>query len=150
MKLLVPPPVVALICVVLVWFAARSLPAANFDFGLRVHLALLICVVGAIINFIAVGLFVRKKTTISPVAPQNAEALVVTGIYRFTRNPMYLGMALLIAAIGMWLGNYMLIPAVILFVWYITRFQIKPEEAVLREKFGEPYDEYRNQARRWI
>ena len=92
----------------------------------------------------------RNKTTVSPVTPKNASALVSTGIYRYTRNPMYLGMLMLIIAIGLWIGNLMIIPASALFVWYITAYQIIPEEEALREKFGQAYDEYCNQVRRWI
>ena len=150
MKLIVPPPFIALACLVLMWVTAKYFPNLSFDFPLRVLLALVVCIAGGIINIVAVSHFVRNKTTISPVTPQKTEALVITGMYTFTRNPMYLGMVLLIIAIGLWLGNAMMIPAVVLFVWYITQFQIKPEEEALREKFGAPYEEYCKKVRRWI
>ena len=150
MKLLIPPPFVALICLVLMWVTASYLPAFSFDFPFRVMLALGLCIIGGAVDLMAVALFIRNKTTVSPVAPQRTDKLVVEGIYRYTRNPMYLGMALLILAIGLWVGNATVFPALALFIWYITTFQIMPEEAALLEKFGSAYEDYCSKVRRWI
>lgn len=150
MNLLVPPPLVALICVVSMWYLSIQFPAAGFDFPLRVPLALVVCVVGAGLDFSALRLFLKNKTTISPVAPQKSEALVTDGIYRFTRNPMYLGMSLLITAIGLWLGTAFVVAAIVVFVLYITRYQIIPEEEILMSKFGRAYADYCARVRRWI
>jgi protein-S-isoprenylcysteine O-methyltransferase Ste14 len=98
----------------------------------------------------AILTFSRVKTTIDPVRIDRANVLVTTGVYRFTRNPMYLSMALLLTAWASYLAHPLAAIGPIAFVMYISRFQIFPEERVLQAKFGDLYTIYRSEVRRWI
>jgi protein-S-isoprenylcysteine O-methyltransferase Ste14 len=90
------------------------------------------------------------KTTINPLDPSRASKLVTSGIFRVTRNPMYLSLLLLLIAYTIRLGAWVEGIGPILFAAYVTRFQIIPEERILTEKFGEPYVAYKSRTRRWI
>lgn len=95
-------------------------------------------------------LFIKRKTTPNPFSPENASKLVTSGMYRFTRNPMYVGLALLLTGWAIYLGSlspFLLIP---LFVVVLTVQQIIPEEKILEEKFGKEYLDYKQSVRRWL
>jgi protein-S-isoprenylcysteine O-methyltransferase Ste14 len=94
--------------------------------------------------------FRRAKTTVNPLKPERSAALVATGVYSFTRNPMYLGMALVLVAWAVYLSSIWSLSGPVLFVLYITAFQIVPEERVLAELFGAQYAEYKTRVRRWF
>jgi len=87
---------------------------------------------------------------VNPLKPDSASALVVAGIYRWTRNPMYLGMATVLAAWGLYLANIGALAGVALFVAYMNRFQIAPEERALEARFGADFAAYRGRVRRWL
>ena len=94
--------------------------------------------------------FRRHKTTVNPFTPAKSSSLVATGIYRYSRNPMYLGLFLALLGWGAYLGNWasaLLLPA---FVAYMNRFQIHPEERVLTESFGPQFLAYARSVRRWL
>lgn len=150
LKLLIPPPVVALVTAAAMYFLSGYVPGWSFAFPYQSLAALILCVVALSLDVVAIGLFWRNDTTTNPMSPDNTARLVTDGSYRITRNPMYLGLALLLTALGIWLGNFVFIPAVLVFTAYITQFQIKPEEEVLRQKFGEAYEAYCRRVRRWI
>jgi protein-S-isoprenylcysteine O-methyltransferase Ste14 len=95
-------------------------------------------------------LFARFKTTISPLKPSDATALVTEGMYRYSRNPMYLGLLLLTIASTIWFGTWLGIIINIVFIFLINFLQIIPEEEALLEIFGEEYGEYKKNVRRWI
>lgn len=94
--------------------------------------------------------FRRFKTTVNPVNPENATRLVTTGIYRYSRNPMYLGFALILIGFGVFLKNILSLLVVVVFIWFNTMYQILPEEKALERKFGESFRKYRARVRRWI
>jgi protein-S-isoprenylcysteine O-methyltransferase Ste14 len=91
-----------------------------------------------------------SRTTLSPISPERASTFVATGAYRISRNPMYLGMALLIAAVAIWFGSLPGVMIVVGFCAYITRFQIKPEERAMLKLFGAQYTAYMADVRRWV
>jgi|TARA_R110000824_G_scaffold149230_1_gene319333 protein-S-isoprenylcysteine O-methyltransferase Ste14 len=105
---------------------------------------------GAILLTLAVLAFVRARTTVNPLAPEQAQALVTTGLYRFTRNPMYLAMAFILIGGTLALSNIAALAAPAIFVGAITMLQIKPEERALQSVFGDEFSTYRNQTRRWL
>lgn len=150
MKLLIPPPLQAIICAGLMWLISQQFPAFGFSFGLQQSIAILICMLGIAMDLFSVGLFARNKTTVSPFSPQNTESLVTTGLYKYTRNPMYLGMAIILTGLAVWLGNVLSFLIIPCFAWYLTMLQIIPEEEILLEKFGEEYGNYMMRVRRWI
>ncbi|MBX2847418.1 MAG: isoprenylcysteine carboxylmethyltransferase family protein [Acidiferrobacterales bacterium] len=100
----------------------------------------------------ALGIFTFRcqKTTVNPLAPEQASKLVNKGIYKFTRNPMYLGMAVLLAAWCTYLASTTGWLLLLVFVAFITKFQILPEERILVEKFGTDFENYQNEVRRWL
>ncbi|MEX0274126.1 MAG: isoprenylcysteine carboxylmethyltransferase family protein [Flavobacteriaceae bacterium] len=102
------------------------------------------------IGAVAVFQFIRVRTTVNPHMPQKANKLVTGGLYRFSRNPMYLGMLLALLALGLQLGNAFNTIVAALFVSYMNRFQILPEERMLTSIFGDDYRRYCSKVRRWF
>ena len=150
MRLIVPPPVQGLIAAALMWGLTTIIPALNLSFPGQSIVAIILAVVGIGIDVSGILAFIRARTTINPLDPGKARALVVSGIYRVTRNPMYLGLLLLLCGWAVWLGNPVNAIILIGFVAYINRFQIEPEEVILRNLFGEEYQTYLENVRRWI
>jgi len=150
MKLVIPPPVLALIAAAMMWGLPKIAPSLGFVFPGQILLAAVFPVAGLAIMLIAVLAFSRADTTINPHHPDKANKLVISGLYRVTRNPMYLGMALVLIGWTIWLGHLLAVIPVIGFIWFITRFQIKPEEVVLKQKFGAEFEAYMGRVRRWI
>lgn len=146
----IPPPLVALAGCGLAWALARLAPALALSLPHRLGIALGIAAAGFALEVWALLHFHRARTTISPLAPQKSSAIVRDGPYRFTRNPMYLGMAIQIAAFCLWLAHPLAPLGLVAFVAYITRFQILPEERAILARFGEPYAHYLRQVRRWL
>ena len=104
---------------------------------------LFFCVAGAIS-------FRRAKTTVNPLKPHTASALVDSGIYKISRNPMYVGFALMLVAWQIYLSAPLSLLGVLLFISYMTRFQIEPEEKALAKLFGSDFDLYKTRVRRWL
>lgn len=113
-------------------------------------LAVMVLLVG--ICFLFAGIFAlrKSKTTVNPLSPAAARTVVRTGIYRFSRNPIYLGMAFMLVAIAIWSLSLVGLLSAAVFCAYITLFQILPEELVLKEKFGGEFDSYMREVRRWL
>lgn len=150
LELKVPPLALVLLAGGLMWWIAWAAPAFEFAFPAR-----RICAVGAIVIGLAIAgmgvfSFRRAKTTVNPMKPDSSSALVVSGIYRLTRNPMYLGFLWILLGWGIFLSNvpaFLVLPG---FVLYMDRFQIEPEERALTRLFGQAFVMYRIQVRRWI
>ncbi len=146
---LIPPPIVTAIAIASIWFANRT------GWG-RVAWQVPYWLVGVLIGFalllmlLAVIEMFRQRTTVNPLTPNRSSALVTNGIFKFSRNPIYLGDALLIVAAGLFFSNLVVIPALVVFVAYINRFQIIPEERALQNKFAMAFDKYVGQTRRWL
>jgi len=146
----IPPPIIGLLCAVLMWRLNQVVPATRVELSFSQLLVIPLALVGIAIEMWSVFLFFKARTTVNPLKPQNSKVLVIDGLYRFSRNPMYLGMLILLMAIALWLSNLIAILPIVLFVWYITTFQIKPEEAALTEVFGLQFSDYQRSVRRWL
>ncbi|QCF24854.1 methyltransferase family protein [Hydrocarboniclastica marina] len=109
-----------------------------------------IAAAGFWIAILGVLRFRAAGTTVDPRVPDQSASLVVSGIYRYSRNPMYLGFLLVLCAWGLFLGNALALAGLPMFVLYMNRFQIDPEERFMQEKFGDQYTRYRAGVRRWI
>ncbi|MFK8300885.1 methyltransferase family protein [Capnocytophaga canimorsus] len=118
--------------------------------GKSFGLCVLFVVLGVVIALSGVWEFRKFKTTVNPITPENSSRIVDTGIYRFSRNPMYLGMTFVLMGLVFLWGNYLSWLGVVGFVIYIIRFQIIPEEKILNEIFGEDYREYFRKTPRWL
>lgn len=146
----VPPPLVMLGAALIAWEVAGAVPQWSVQGAVARPLAWVLVALGVGFGIAGLWVFRRAGTTFDPHAPQRTRVLVTTGPYRFTRNPMYLGLALVLLAWCAWLANPAALVGVLLFVAYLTRFQIIPEERVMQEKFGAEYASYRNRVRRWL
>ena len=146
----IPPPVVGLIIAAGMWAVARIPPIVPMPMLLRVVVAVLLFTAGLAVALGGVVAFRRARTTVNPLKPETTAALVATGVYSFTRNPMYLGMASILLAWVVVLASPWALIGPALFAAYITRFQIVPEERVLAELFGESFAAYARRVRRWI
>lgn len=150
MKLLVPPPLVFLIFAGMMYVLATFLPAGNFDFFGRTMLIRFVITLAFLITVLALLQFRRKKTTTNPKKPETTKKLITSGIYNYTRNPMYLSLLLVLVAIGLYLQNAFNVLLAAGFVFYMNRFQIIPEEEALKAKFGQEYRWYLKLVRRWF
>lgn len=150
LELKILPVAVALLAAALVFIADRAAPALSSASTWRAPVALLLLGAGLAVAIAGVIAFRRAQTTVDPLRPERASTLVTDGVYRRTRNPMYLGLALCIAAYAAWVGNLAGALALPFFVLYMTRFQIVPEERALSAKFGPAFRAYCGEVRRWI
>lgn len=146
----IPAPVVALLLggLMKAYALAAALPAEPSP--TRVTVAVALAQLSAVIVLAAFASFWRARTTINPLHPSRASRLVTHGIFRLSRNPMYLSLLLLLVAYAIRLDALAAWLAPALFAVYVTRFQIVPEERALAAKFGPEYQAYRQRTRRWI
>ncbi len=147
----IPPPLVAAATALGMWLAAPAAAraAAWPSTPLRLALAVAIALAGGAAAAAGSRAFKRAKTTLNPLRPHKAAALVTDGVYARTRNPMYLGLALVLAGVAAWLWWLPALLGPIVFAAYTTRFQIRPEERALGARFGADYDAYCRRVRRW-
>ena len=151
MHLKIPPALVAILMLILMVTLSKLLPQFSFSLPYQLLLAIIIAAAGAGIAVAGVASFRRLQTTVNPTRPGTASSLVVDGIYRWSRNPMYLGILLFLIACGIYLANIvalLVIPPV--FVIYINTYQIRPEEEALALIFGDEFVRYCASARRWL
>lgn len=145
----VPPPLLLLLTLAAMGIASRVLPPLPVPQEIRLVAALTLGGMALAIAGAGVRAFRAARTTIDPVHIHRASSLVESGIYRWTRNPMYLGMALLLLAWASWLASPWLLLAPLLFAGYLNRFQITPEERAMRARFPNDYPGYTQRVRRW-
>ena len=145
----VPPPLIGALCALLMWLICGMPPLTGKPPLLLVP-ALALVVLGLMVEAAGVLSFRRARTTVNPFAPERTVNIVSSGIYRLSRNPMYLGMACILTGWAVWLWQVQAVLGMVLFVAWITRFQIIPEEQVLTQKFGTEYRQYRQRVRRWV
>jgi protein-S-isoprenylcysteine O-methyltransferase Ste14 len=150
LELKIPPPLVALFLAVLMWLIPALAGSVAVQLGLRLGVALALLCLGLSIAVSGVVAFRRARTTLNPIKASSASALVNSGVYRFTRNPMYLGLLLALFAWAVLLANPLALLVLPVYVWYINRFQIIPEERVLATLFGTEYSAYKGSVRRWL
>ena len=146
----VPPPIIGACIAALMYGAAQLFPDLDFEMPWRLAVCALLFVFGAGLDMAGLVHFLKARTTVNPLDPAAATKLVTGGLYRFTRNPMYLGFALLLLAWGIFLANVAALLGVPAFVLYMNRFQIAPEERALEARFGAEYSRYCARVRRWI
>jgi len=125
-------------------------PRMNIQGAANVPLFVIFSASGVALVLIGVREFFRNNTTVSPVNPENTTHLVTSGIYSYSRNPMYVGFALCLLAWAALIGSYISLVGLPVFIWYLTKHQIIPEEFALESKFGKSFIEYKNRVRRWI
>jgi len=150
LELKIPPPAVALLMAAIMWLGTWLVPALTYRVPGHSVVALAAALSGAMIDVVSVVAFRRAGTTVNPMKPDTSSSLVVSGIYTRTRNPMYLGLLLILLGWAIYLSNamaFLLLPG---FIWYINRFQIEPEEKALASRFGAQFDSYASRVPRWL
>ncbi len=151
LELKVPPPAVALLFGVLMWLASSLVvPVEVPSSAFRVGVAVVLTSVGLVVGLAGIVSFWRARTTINPTKPSATSSLVTSGVFRFTRNPMYLSLLLYLLAWAAYLSNWLAFLFLPVFVLYINEFQIKPEERALSSLFGPEYASYKGRVRRWL
>jgi protein-S-isoprenylcysteine O-methyltransferase Ste14 len=146
----IPPPVVGLVAAIIMWFIASAGSSLQIDATLRHALTALFVITGLGFDLLGLLAFRAARTSVNPLRPERAASLVVTGVYAVTRNPMYVGMLFLLLGWAVHLAAWSACAGPILYLIYITRFQIIPEEKVLGRLFGERYAQYTARVRRWL
>lgn len=150
LELKVPPPIVALVMALLMWQTPAIAGLVQIPYPARVLCAVILVCVGQGISVAGMLAFRRARTTVNPVKANLTSSLVIGGVYRYTRNPMYIGFLLALLAWAVFLANPIAVVWVVVYVLYITRFQIIPEERVLVSLFGAEYEAYKGRVRRWV
>lgn len=147
----IPPPLIGAATAGAMVGAALWSPAViALPDGLRIWLAVALVVVGLGFDIWGLLAFRKARTTVNPLRPDRSTQVVSTGVYRITRNPMYLGMALMLLGLAVYLALPWALLGPVGFVAYITRFQIRPEEQALTARFGAAYTAYCDKVRRWL
>ena len=144
----IPPPIVTLAFGLMIYFSRNIFPDINNI--IFYILSLFFIILGPFILISAVRSFKAEQTTINPININNASSLVISGVFKYSRNPMYLGMVFILLALSF---RFNLVGGILftsIFIMYITKFQIIPEEAAMKTIFGEDFNKYKNKTRRWI
>jgi len=150
LELKVPPPVVALLVAAAMWVISLATPSLDAPALVRVGAAIVIALAGMGSAIAGALAFRRAKTTTNPLKPETTSCLVTSGVYRLTRNPMYVGLAFVLFGGALFLSSWLAFLGPLVFVLYIDRFQIVPEERTLSARFGAAYSAYQANVRRWL
>ncbi|MYN14239.1 DUF1295 domain-containing protein [Pusillimonas sp. TS35] len=150
LELAIPPPFIMLATALAMWLLSVLLPRFAFAALHNTWAAIVFAAAGILFGVAGILAFKRAHTTPDPRTPGAATALVTSGVYRVTRNPMYLGSLLLLIGWGFYLGNVWSLIFAFAFPVYIQRYQIRPEERALMEKFGADYAAYKTKVRAWL
>ena len=147
METKIPPPIVTLIFIFLIGFSNRLIGPFSFEYQTPLGVMIIICGLSVLIS--AARVFKQLETTINPMQPSQASKLAIIGPFKYTRNPMYLGMSIMLIGFGLIFGAKLTVCFVAMFVLYITVFQIIPEERAMEEKFSD-WKDYCSKVRRWL
>ncbi|MCG7588580.1 isoprenylcysteine carboxylmethyltransferase family protein [Photobacterium sp. OFAV2-7] len=150
LELIIPPVVLMGIFAIGMWLLSVQLPKQALFANGSTLAAATIAMIGVIIALSGVQAFRKASTTVNPLEPQEASTLVNTGVYRITRNPMYLGFLLILVGFGVLLQSVYSLALCLGFILYMNRFQIEPEERFLEAQFSNEFVQYKKEVRRWI
>lgn len=150
LALKIPPLLLTFLFASAMWLTSFCFPKLTFDITYLFLITNIILAIAVIMVLAGVISFKRAKTTVNPINPEQTSSLVVTGIYQFTRNPMYLGFLFMLIAVALLLSNAAALVFIPMFIIYMNKFQIIHEENMLLTLFGDTYRQYLNSTRRWI
>jgi protein-S-isoprenylcysteine O-methyltransferase Ste14 len=146
----IPPVLVTVLFVLLMWLVSRITPTIPISLMFKVTSLLFFVGLGSYVGLTGVSSFRKANTTVNPLDPDTTSSLVISGIFKRTRNPMYLALMLALTGCGLYLGNLYSLLLATGFVPYMNHFQIRPEERALEKTFGAEFNDYKKQVRRWI
>jgi protein-S-isoprenylcysteine O-methyltransferase Ste14 len=150
LELKVPPPVVALLTALAMWGVSRGSAVLASPELVRLPLAIALGAIGAAFDLSGLAAFRRAQTTINPMNPASTSSMVCSGVYRVTRNPMYVGLVFILCGWAALLWSWRALAGPLAFAAFIGRFQIAPEENALTTLFGAEYLAYKAKVRRWL
>ena len=150
LALKVPPVAQVIITAAAMYGVSKMVPALTFSLNGSTALAVGLGMMGMSLGVMGVTQFRIAQTTPNPQALEKVSSLVTSGIYRYSRNPMYLGLVLILLGWAFYLSHFLSFVLLPVFILYMTRFQIQPEEQMMARKFGKTYQAYLNKVRRWI
>ncbi|UTW04720.1 isoprenylcysteine carboxylmethyltransferase family protein [Amphritea atlantica] len=150
LELKIPPLVLMAVFALLMWGVSTITPVLHFIMAGALALGAAIAAIGGLLAALGVAEFRKARTTVDPRMPHKSEALVISGVYRISRNPMYVGFLVALAGWALCLSNVAAFLFLPLFVIYMNRYQIEPEERYMRARFGSDFDCYVGQVRRWL
>lgn len=146
----IPPPVVAIVAALVIWWLAELLPASRWTFAGKNFVAVALGLVGVLFDAGSILAFRRERTSVNPLSSRATTALVTTGLNAVSRNPMYVGLVLIVTGVAVYIAVLPGLLVVGALVAYLTRFQIVPEERDLRALFGTEFERYCDRVRRWL
>ena len=144
----IPPPIVTLFFGLCIYFSRDYF--LSYEYKLLDILSYMCYFIGLCILILAVNSFKKQSTTVNPIKIENASSLVTSGVFEYSRNPMYLGMALILLGLALMFNVIGGTLFTLLFTIFITKFQIKPEEEVMEKLFGEDFLKYKQNVRMWL
>ncbi len=150
LECLIPPPVVFALCAGVMWLMAPYFEPVQLPQPFAMLAMWGLIALGFLLDFSSIMEFLKERTTINPIRVAKATALVTGGFYRISRNPMYSGLAVWLGAFAIYLQVWETAAMIVVFMLYITRFQIIPEERIMTRLFGDRYVAYTHQVRRWL
>ena len=150
LALKVPPVAQVIITAAAMYGVSKMVPALTFSLNGSTALAVALGVMGLSLGIMGVTQFRIAQTTPNPQALEKVSSLVTSGVYQYSRNPMYVGLVLILLGWAFYLSHFLAFVLLPIFILYITRFQIQPEERMMAQKFGKTYQDYLNKVRRWI
>jgi len=143
------PPLVVVLFFALIMALIAHYSVIDFS-AFILYLTVSLVTIGCVFCIAGLVSFRLANTTVDPSKPEQATNLVTSGVYRFSRNPMYVGFVFILLGWGIWLSSLWALLCVAGFIAYLTLFQIIPEERALTKLFGEDYTQYKNKVKRWL
>ncbi|WP_413691611.1 methyltransferase family protein [Psychromonas sp. KJ10-2] len=150
LRILRYPPVITLLYMLMMLLISYLLSSVNVHLPVLHWLALFIVIIAMLVVLSGGWAFKKANTTVDPTTPEKASVLVNTGIYRYSRNPMYLGLLGLLLAEACVLGNSLCLLVIPFYIYSMNKRFIEPEEKALMRIFGSQFEAYKNQVRRWL
>lgn len=150
LELKIPPLLLMFLFGLLMWLLSILIPDGDFLFHFRKLIILIFFLIATIFSISGVVSFRLANTTVNPMKPNETSSLVTKGIYKVTRNPMYVGFLFYLISWGFFLTNIYALLLPLIFIFYMNKFQIKPEESSLLAIFGNEYTLYMQRVRRWL
>lgn len=150
LALKVPPVAQVIITAAAMYGVSKMVPALTFSLNGSTALAVALGLMGLSLSIMGVTQFRIAQTTPNPQALELVSSLVTSGVYQYSRNPMYVGLVLILLGWAFYLSHFLAFVLLPIFILYITHFQIQPEERMMAQKFGKTYQDYLNKVRRWI
>lgn len=150
LELKIPPLLLLILCAAFMWLLAVFVPIVLINFAGQLVIAILLAIVGAQIAIAGARACHERQTTVNPLTPEKSATLITDGVFKVSRNPIYLGLLLALIGFAVYLGALTAALVLPMFVWYMNQFQIKPEERSLAQQFGDSFIQYTQRTRRWL